>query len=74
MDKAIAGSRLMVVGPNDNEEEMKEEVMEDLHGLLNFIDTSGIGVSVQASTLGSLEALLEFLKQNKIPVIFFILE
>ncbi|CCJ30838.1 unnamed protein product [Pneumocystis jirovecii] len=68
LDKAIAGSRLMVVGPNDNEEEMKEEVMEDLHGLLNFIDTSGIGVSVQASTLGSLEALLEFLKQNKIPV------
>ncbi|KAG5519634.1 hypothetical protein PMAC_001789 [Pneumocystis sp. 'macacae'] len=68
LDKAIAGSRLMVVGPNDNEEEMKEEVMKDLHDLLNFIDTSGIGVSVQASTLGSLEALLEFLKQNKIPV------
>ncbi|KAG4302787.1 hypothetical protein PCK1_000947 [Pneumocystis canis] len=68
LDKAIAGSRLMVVGPNDNEEEIKEEIMEDLHNLLNFIDTSGVGVSVQASTLGSLEALLEFLKQNKVPV------
>ncbi|EMR10557.1 translation initiation factor aIF-2 [Pneumocystis murina B123] len=68
LDKAIAGSRLMVVGPDDDEEEIKEEVMEDLEGLLNFIDTSGIGVSVQASTLGSLEALLEFLKQSKIPV------
>ncbi|KAG4306427.1 hypothetical protein PORY_000415 [Pneumocystis oryctolagi] len=69
LDKAIAGSRLMVVGPNDNEEELKEEIMKDLEGLLSFIDTAGVGVSVQASTLGSLEALLEFLKQNKIPKI-----
>lgn len=68
LDKAIAGSRLVVVGPDDNEEEIKNEVMKDLEDLLNFIDTSGVGVSVQASTLGSLEALLEFLKQSKVPV------
>lgn len=68
LEKAIAGSRLMVVGPDDDEEEMMEEVMSDLTGLLHSIDKSGKGVSVQASTLGSLEALLEFLKQSKIPV------
>jgi translation initiation factor 5B len=68
LEKAIAGSRLMVVGPDDDEEEMMEEVMSDLTGLLHSIDKSGRGVSVQASTLGSLEALLEFLKQSKIPV------
>lgn len=42
--------------------------MSDLTNLLNYLDKSGRGVCVQASTLGSLEALLEFLKVSKIPV------
>ena len=58
----------MVVGPDDDEEEMMDEVMSDLTSLLNSIDKSGRGVCVQASTLGSLEALLDFLKSSKIPV------
>ena len=45
-----------------------DEVMSDLTSLLNSIDKSGRGVCVQASTLGSLEALLDFLKVSKIPV------
>ncbi|EPY50823.1 translation initiation factor IF2 [Schizosaccharomyces cryophilus OY26] len=68
LEKAVAGSRLLVVGPEDDEEELADELMADLEDLLGSIDTSGVGVSVQASTLGSLEALLEFLKQMKIPV------
>ncbi|SPC62177.1 probable GTPase/general translation initiation factor eIF2 [Ustilago sp. UG-2017b] len=68
LEKAIAGSRLLVVGPDDDEEDLKDEVMSDLSSLMNSIDTSGRGVCVQASTLGSLEALLEFLRVSKIPV------
>ncbi|PPQ68655.1 hypothetical protein CVT24_005386, partial [Panaeolus cyanescens] len=68
LEKAIAGSRLLVVGPDDDEEELKEEVMSDLTSLFDNIDKSGRGVCVQASTLGSLEALLDFLKSSKIPV------
>lgn len=68
LEKAVAGSRLIVVGEDDDEEEIMEEVMEDLTGLLDSVDTSGRGVVVQASTLGSLEALLDFLKDMKIPV------
>lgn len=68
LDKTIAGSRLLVVGPDDDEEDLKEEVMSDLEALLGSVDTSGVGVSVQASTLGSLEALLSFLKDSNIPV------
>ncbi|KAI0070310.1 hypothetical protein K474DRAFT_1713450 [Panus rudis PR-1116 ss-1] len=68
LEKAIAGSRLLVVGPDDDEEELMDEVMSDLTTLLNSIDKSGRGVCVQASTLGSLEALLDFLKTSKIPV------
>ncbi|KAJ6567397.1 hypothetical protein DFH09DRAFT_1156861 [Mycena vulgaris] len=68
LEKAIAGSRLLVCGPDDDEDELRDEVMSDLTSLMNNIDKSGRGVCVQASTLGSLEALLEFLKSSKIPV------
>lgn len=68
LEKAVSGSRLLVVGPEDDEEEMMDEVMDDLTGLLDSVDSSGKGVVVQASTLGSLEALLDFLKDMKIPV------
>ncbi|EXX55781.1 Fun12p [Rhizophagus irregularis DAOM 197198w] len=68
LEKAIAGSRLMVVGPDDDEDDLKDEIMSDLKSLLSSIDKSGKGVCVQASTLGSLEALLEFLRTSKIPV------
>jgi translation initiation factor 5B len=59
---------LLVVGPNDDEDELEEEVMGDLTDLFESVDKSGQGVCVQASTLGSLEALLSFLKDSKIPV------
>ncbi|KIJ19788.1 hypothetical protein PAXINDRAFT_160497 [Paxillus involutus ATCC 200175] len=68
LEKAVAGSRLLVVGPDADEEDLMEEVMSDLTSLLTSVDKSGRGVSVQASTLGSLEALLDFLKVSKIPV------
>lgn len=68
LDSAIAGSRLLVVGPDDDEEDLMDEVMGDLAHLLGKVSRTGRGVSVQASTLGSLEALLEFLRVSKIPV------
>lgn len=68
LEKAVAGSRLLLVGPDDDEDELMDDVMDDLTGLLDSVDTSGKGVCVQASTLGSLEALLDFLKDMKIPV------
>ncbi|CAH8253045.1 unnamed protein product [Arabidopsis lyrata] len=70
LEHAIAGTALHVIGPNEDMEEAKKNVMEDIESVMNRIDKSGEGVYVQASTLGSLEALLEFLKSSdvKIPV------
>ncbi|KAI0165681.1 hypothetical protein GGR57DRAFT_131769 [Xylariaceae sp. FL1272] len=68
LEGAIAGSRLLVVGPNDDEDDLIDEVEADLNKLFSRVSTTGRGVSVQASTLGSLEALLDFLKDSKIPV------
>jgi translation initiation factor IF-2 len=44
------------------------EASEIMKSALSSIKLQERGVYVQASTLGSLEALLEFLKQSKIPV------
>ena len=68
LEGAIAGSRMMVVGPDDDESDIEEEVESDLGALFSRVEKSGRGVTVQASTLGSLEALLDFLKVSKIPV------
>ncbi|KAL9267425.1 Eukaryotic translation initiation factor 5B-like protein [Drosera capensis] len=62
LEHAIAGTALYVVEPDDDVERIKELAMEDMQSVLSRIDKSGEGVCVQASTLGSLEALLEFLK------------
>lgn len=68
LEHAIAGTALHVVGPRDDLEEVKEAAMEDMKSVLNRIDKSGEGVCVQASTLGSLEALLEFLKTPEVNI------
>lgn len=71
LDTAIAGSRLLVMkdkNDEDEQEELEDEVMGDLENLMSRISKTGRGVTVQASTLGSLEALLEFLRVSKIPV------
>jgi len=68
LEHAVAGSRLLRVDPGVDEDELMDDVMDDMSGLLDLVDKNGEGVCVQASTLGSLEALLDFLKDMKIPV------
>jgi len=68
LDAAMAGSDLLVVGPDDDIEELKEEVQEGFDSILLDYDKQTEGVYVKASTLGSLEALLSFLQDMKIPV------
>lgn len=59
LEHAVAGTQLYVVGPEDDEEELRDLVMEDMSDIFDKKEPEG--VCVQASTLGSLEALLEFL-------------
>lgn len=68
LENAVAGSSLLVCGKKDDVEDLKDEVQGDLATILSKVDKSGQGVAVQASTLGSLEALLAFLADMKIPV------
>ncbi|XP_044512296.1 eukaryotic translation initiation factor 5B-like [Mangifera indica] len=68
LEHAIAGTGLYVVGPDDDLDDIKEAAMEDMKSVMSRIDKSGEGVCVQASTLGSLEALLEFLKTPEVSI------
>lgn len=69
LEKVMAGTPVMVVGPNDEEEDIKAEVMSDLTKLTGKLNTDKTGVLVQASTLGALEALLQFLREDTQPPI-----
>ncbi|KAL4230387.1 Translation Initiation Factor 5B [Mactra antiquata] len=67
LEKALAGLPLYVAHDEDEVEYYKEELSNALTDVLNSIKLTERGVFVQASTLGSLEALLEFLRTSKIP-------
>lgn len=64
----ISGLNLQVAQKPDEVEILKEEIAKELTSALGNIKLAERGVYVQASTLGALEALLDFLKTSKIPV------
>jgi len=69
LEHAIAGSELLLAHNETEIQAAKKEIEENLIDIMDkYVDKSKEGVCVQASTLGSLEALLEFLLQSKIPV------
>lgn len=68
MEKAVAGMQLVVVESQEEADRVAADLAEELEATLKGMKVVESGVHVQASTLGSLEALLEFLKESKIPV------
>lgn len=68
LEYVVPGTQLLVVRPNDDREKIAETVMKDSLSVNEFLNPDGLGVSVQSSTLGALEALLSFLRDMKIPV------
>lgn len=68
LDKAVAGLELYVAKNEPEIERLKQECWDKFGNAMKSIKCVEKGVYVQASTLGSLEALLDFLKKSKIPV------
>lgn len=68
LEFTVPGTPLLVVGPNDNKDEIGAQVMTEENHIKSMISPDGIGVFVQSSTLGALEALLQFLTDMKIPI------
>ncbi|XP_061482853.1 eukaryotic translation initiation factor 5B [Rhineura floridana] len=67
LEKTLAGLPLLVACKEDEIPVLKDELVHELKQTLNAIKLEEKGVYVQASTLGSLEALLEFLKTSEVP-------
>jgi translation initiation factor 5B len=67
LEDAIAGSSLYVVTP-DEEEEATQKIEEELASIL--VETDDAGVIVKADALGSLEALVGFLRDSNIQIRF----
>lgn len=70
LEEVVPGTSLVVLDKNTDKEEAAKAVMSDAARLDEMISKDGLGVTVQSSTLGALEALLSFLKDMKIPVGF----
>ncbi|XP_014906608.1 eukaryotic translation initiation factor 5B isoform X3 [Poecilia latipinna] len=67
LEKTLAGLPLLVAHKDDEIPVLKDELVKELKQTLSSIKLEEKGVYVQASTLGSLEALLEFLRTSKVP-------
>jgi translation initiation factor 5B len=67
LEDAIAGSSLYVVSENDEEDAIRS-IKEELANIL--VETDGAGVIVKADTLGSLEALVTYLRDSNIQIRF----
>uniref|UniRef100_A0A3Q3NAT1 Eukaryotic translation initiation factor 5B n=1 Tax=Mastacembelus armatus TaxID=205130 RepID=A0A3Q3NAT1_9TELE len=65
LEKALAGLPLLVAHRDDEVPVLRDELVRELKQTLSSIKLEEKGVYVQASTLGSLEALLEFLRTSK---------
>jgi translation initiation factor 5B len=68
IDTAIPGTSLYVANTEEDIKKYEKEVMKDVKNISSGIAKDKIGVTVQSSSLGSLEALLSFLEQMGIPV------
>ncbi|MHA2427092.1 MAG: translation initiation factor IF-2 [Candidatus Hermodarchaeia archaeon] len=66
LDTAIAGGGLFVANSDDEIASIKESIIQDMEAVR--IETDKIGVLLKADTLGSLEALIEYLKEREIPI------
>jgi translation initiation factor 5B len=68
LDEAVAGSELYVYQNEDQLEEYSKLLLKEFDEIKKKMKLSKQGVVVMASTLGSLEALLNYLKSCKVPV------
>lgn len=69
LENALAGSPLYVYKNDDEAEKYTKEITQDFNSIIqDYISKTGKGIMVQASTLGSLEAILTYLHDKKIEI------
>jgi translation initiation factor 5B len=65
IDEVVSGMPLRSIGKNSLSK-IKQEIQEEVEEVL--IETDEEGIVIKADSLGSLEALIKLLKENKVPI------
>jgi len=69
LENALAGSPLYVYKSEEEAEKYAAEITQDFNSIIkDYLSKTGKGIMVQASTLGSLEAILTYLHEKKIEI------
>ena len=68
LESALAGSALYKITDESQIPRFQKQLKDDFNNITNIISLKPQGVGVASSTLGSLEALLLYLKKNKINI------
>lgn len=68
LEEVIPGTSLFLIEKEEDIDFYKKEASREVSSILNKVSKDKIGISIQSSTLGSLEALITLLEQNKIPI------
>jgi translation initiation factor 5B len=69
LENALAGSPLYVYHSDEEADRYGAEITSDFNSIIkDYLSKNGKGILVQASTLGSLEAILVFLKDMKVDI------
>ncbi len=66
LDRAVAGTPVIVAKNDEEIEEAKKRIIEEIESVR--LKTDKTGVIAKADTLGTLEALVEALRRNNLPV------
>jgi translation initiation factor 5B len=67
LENALAGSPLCVYQTDEEADKYASEISQDFNSIIkDYLSKTGTGIMVQASTLGSLEAILSFLNDKKV--------
>ncbi len=65
VENVVAGMPIMSSSP-DKVEETKEQLIKEVDEVV--IETEGVGIVIKADTLGSLEAMINLLREKEVPI------
>lgn len=68
LEQVVPGTPLVVVHDPSERDDAERAVMSDATRLKEMVEDDGMGVTIQSSTLGALEALMVYLKSVKVPI------
>ncbi|CAD8091685.1 unnamed protein product [Paramecium sonneborni] len=68
LEEAMAGSQMYLANTQDDIDKATDLINNEMEEVKKYIKLQNQGVGVAASTLGSLEALLQYLNSQEIPV------